>query len=187
MRLVLVSGSARRRELLRGLGLKFKIFVPRLEEKIRPRHYRQDIVRVALAKLDAAPFQEGQVFIACDTSVVCGGQVFGKPQDARQAARFLQILSGQKHTVYSCLALKYWQDQKIIYRHKIVATDVYFREITPAEIAAYVRTAVPYDKAGGYGIQEMRGLFVRKIHGCYYNVVGLPVNDLIDMLRNIKQ
>ncbi|GBR77435.1 septum formation protein Maf [Candidatus Termititenax dinenymphae] len=185
-KIVLVSGSPRRKELLKNLGLKFTVFIPNVPEQIRDRHYKRDIVKVVRAKLDSASCRAKELLIACDTIVVCGGKVLGKPQDAHQAAGFLKMLSGRKHIVYSCLAVKYRQGGQAVYKHRLVATEVYFRRITPAEITAYLRTPVPYDKAGAYGIQENKGLFVRKISGCYYNVVGLPVNDLIDMLKSIK-
>jgi len=179
----LVSGSPRRRELLRGLGLRFTVKKPDVEEKIRPAHYRQDIVRTALAKINSVPCRAGQILIACDTLVVCGGRVLGKPRSPAEAARFLHLLSGRKHTVLSCAAVKTITQTQ----YKIVETRVYFRRLADAEITAYVRSGLPEDKAGAYGIQETRGLFVRRIEGCYYNVVGLPVSVLIDMLTALQK
>jgi len=180
---ILVSGSPRRREILRGLGLRFTVKKPNVEEKIRPAHYRQDIARTALAKINSIPCRDGQILIACDTIVMCGGRVLGKPRSAAEAARFLRMLSGRKHTVLSCAAVK----TRTQTWYKIAETKVYFRRLADAEIAAYVRAGLPEDKAGAYGIQETGGLFVRRIEGCYYNVVGLPVSVLIDMLTALQK
>jgi septum formation protein len=184
MSLVLVSASPRRRELLKKLGLKFSVLRPKSLEKIRAAHFQKDMDKTTLAKINSVPFVPGQTLIACDTSVVCRGRVLGKPRGAVQAAAFLRFLSGRRHTVFGCLALKYARGGKIIIKRKIAATRVYFRRLFPAEIKNYVRSGAPYDKAGGYGIQD--SLFARKISGCYYNVVGLPVSVLIDMLKTIK-
>jgi septum formation protein len=183
--IVLASGSPRRKILLKSLGLRFKICVPKIQEQFSEKFRKKELVKTALAKADAAPFAPEQIIIACDTIVVCRRKVLGKPCDPRQARAFLQMLSGRKHMVYSCLALKYQKRGKIFRKTRLVATSVYFRKISAAEIAAYIKTLTPYDKAGGYGIQETQGLFVQKIRGCYYNVVGLPVTDLIDMLEQI--
>ena len=137
---------------------------------------------MTLAKLNSVPCRPGQLLIACDTIVVCGKKVLGKPRDAKQAKEFLCLLSGRKHEVLSCVAVKAVSKSKTTLRHKTVTTQVYFREISEAEITAYCKTPVPYDKAGAYGIQSGAGLFVRKLSGCYYNVVGLPVSNLLDML-----
>ncbi|MDR1452753.1 MAG: Maf family protein [Candidatus Margulisbacteria bacterium] len=183
--IVLASGSPRRKILLKSLGLSFKIFTPKIQERFSAKFRKKELRQIALAKADAAPFGPRKIIIACDTIVVCRNKVLGKPRDPRQARQFLQLLSGRKHTVYSCLALKYQKRGQILRKTRVTATGVYFRKLSAAEIAAYSKTPAPYDKAGGYGIQETRGLFVRKIKGCYYNVVGLPVTDLIDMLGQI--
>ena len=182
---MLVSASPRRRELLKNLGLSFTVKKPDTEEKIRDSHYRQDIIRVTLEKINSVSCRPGQLLIACDTIVVCGKKVLGKPRNAGEARKFLQLLSGRKHKVLSCVAVKAVRKTGVILRHKTVATKVYFRKISAAEIKAYTKTPVPYDKAGAYGIQSGKGLFVRKITGCYYNVVGLPVSNLLDMLMAI--
>ncbi|MDR2430906.1 MAG: Maf family protein [Candidatus Margulisbacteria bacterium] len=184
MRLVLVSASPRRRALLKKLGLKFSVRRPETPEKIRDAHFKKDLARTALAKINSVPFRPEEALIACDTIVVCRGRVLGKPRGIKQAAEFLRLLSGRRHAVYSCLALKYQHGGPAVVRHKIAVTKVYFRGISPAEIKAYVRSGAPYDKAGGYGIQD--SLFARKICGCYYNVMGLPVSVLIDMLKAVK-
>ncbi|MDR2428554.1 MAG: Maf family protein [Candidatus Margulisbacteria bacterium] len=183
--IVLASGSPRRKILLKSLGLSFKVFTPKISEQFSAKFRKKELLQTALAKADAVLFTPEQIIIACDTIVVCRSKVLGKPRNPRQARAFLQMLSGRKHTVYSCLALKYQKRGQILRKTRVAATDVYFRKISAAEIAAYIKTPTPYDKAGGYGIQETRGLFVQKIKGCYYNVMGLPVTDLIDMLGQI--
>lgn len=181
-KIILVSGSPRRRELLKNLGFKFTVKKPQVAENIRDKSYLRDIVKVTLDKINSVPCRAGQILIACDTIVVCQNKVLGKPRNPAQAARFLRLLSGRRHTVLSCVAVKTIKQ----IRHKITATDVYFRRLTNAEIANYTATKVPYDKAGAYGIQSSAGLFVRKIAGCYYNVIGLPVSNLLDMLKKVK-
>jgi septum formation protein len=183
--IVLASASPRRKILLKSLGLSFKVFPPQIRERFSENFRKKELRATALAKADAAPFNPKQIIIACDTIVVCHRKVLGKPRDSRQARQFLQMLSGRKHTVYSCLALKYQKHGRVWRETRTAATSVYFRKISAAEITAYIKTPAPYDKAGGYGIQDTRGLFVQKIKGCYYNVMGLPVTDLIDMLEQI--
>ncbi len=186
---VLVSGSPRRRSILEELGLKFSVRPNlHLKENIRDFFYAKDIVRTAYQKLNSAKTsaKQPEIRIACDTIVVYNYRVFGKPKNKAQAAAFLRKLSGRKHTVVSCIALKLSAGPKCKLYHRLEKTKVYFRKLTAAEIQDYVNTAEPYDKAGGYGIQGLGKYLVRKINGCYYNVVGLPVAALLNLLNKIK-
>jgi septum formation protein len=182
----LVSGSPRRKELLQEIGMDFKIIVPQTPEVIRDRFYRQDIVTAARAKLEAGPPGPNKILIACDTIVVYNQKVFGKPQNSRQAANYLKTLSGKMHRVLSCVALKVITAQNVKYYQATETTRVYFRQLEQEEIEEYINTPEPYDKAGGYGAQSSTLAFVKKINGCYYNVIGLPLYKLLELLTKVK-
>ena len=115
--------------------------------------------------------------MAADTEVYFGGALLGKPKDASDATRMLRDLAGAKHTVYTGVAL--CLDGKTI--TGVEATDVFFRPLTEAEIAAYVATGEPMDKAGGYGLQGLASVFVRRIEGDVYNVIGLPLCKVAEL------
>jgi septum formation protein len=119
--------------------------------------------------------------------VVYNFQVFGKPKNKAQAVSFLRKLSGKKHYVLSCVAIQARKDNTIQKLAAVERTAVYFRKLSEAEIAAYAESAEPYDKAGGYGIQGKAKIFVKKICGCYDNVVGLPVYKFLLLLARLKR
>jgi len=183
----LVSRSPRRRKILQELGLKFSVKdnPGRPPEKVRDFFYQQDIVRETYQKMQGLTPRRGEVLIACDTIVVYNFRVFGKPKNRAQAISFLQKLSGKKHYVLSCVALLSNSDQGLHRRHLVEKTAVYFRKLTSTEILDYVATGEPLDKAGAYGIQGKAKIFVKKICGCYDNVVGLPVYKFLKLLARI--
>lgn len=121
------------------------------------------------------------LIIAADTMVYLGDRLLGKPKDEKEAVSYLKELSGTKHTVYTGITLKMGSAEK----SDSVATDVFFREISDREINAYVKTGEPMDKAGAYGAQGRGALFIRKIDGDYFNVVGLPLCRLCEMLSEM--
>ncbi|MBD9090434.1 MAG: septum formation protein Maf, partial [Clostridiales bacterium] len=125
-----------------------------------------------------AAMHPDNVIVSADTIVVIDGKILGKPKDEQDAARMLRMLSGRTHTVYTGLTVHADGESKT----QVVGTDVTFRELTDAEIAAYIKTKEPMDKAGAYGIQERGALLVEGIRGDYFNVVGLPVCRLGRML-----
>jgi septum formation protein len=180
--IVLASASPRRAELLRTLGVPFEVLVA---EGAEPAIEAVDdvadwVTSAAWAKAAAAiAVRPDALIIAADTIVVLSGRILGKPQDARDAAAMLRQLSGQTHQVYTGLCV--WRGQQIQISH--VITHVTFRPLTPELIDAYVATGEPMDKAGGYGIQGKGALLVEKIDGCYFNVVGLPLVRLAEMLE----
>lgn len=184
--IVLASRSPRRQQILNEMGFTFSIAPQETPELIRDKYFKKDIVTVTYEKLNAYPAQIGDLVIACDTIVVIHGKVLGKPQDKHQAREYLTMLAGHRHEVYSCLAIKCVTPKKTIQRHTLECTKVYFRPITPAEIEEYIATATPYDKAGGYAVQEAGRAFVKRINGCYYNVMGLPAAALLSLLIKIK-
>lgn len=179
--LVLASGSPRRRDLLRRLGLDFRVR-PTDADETWPEELEVGPAAeaVALRKAEAAE-APGALVLAADTVVVLDGEVLGKPADADDARQSLRRLSGRTHVVVTGLALRL--DDRTATAHE--TTHVTFAPLSEAEIDAYVRTGSPLDKAGAYGIQDDAGaLFVERIEGDYFNVVGLPVRRLYRALRD---
>ena len=186
MKIILASQSARRRDILENLGIKFDIKVSRADESMNPElSAGENVESVSLRKAMAVETEVGLtaeddiLIIASDTVVVCDGVILGKPRDKAHATEMMRMLSDRRHSVISGIA--------VIYRGKRISaheeTEVEFRALTDAEIEAYVSTDEPYDKAGGYGIQDKAAIFVRGIHGDYLNVVGLPVFHLFHLLE----
>lgn len=176
---VLASASPRRRELLASLGLEFSVRVPAIEEIAQqgesPREFSE---RLAAEKAAAVPVAPGTTVIAADTIVVQDGHILGKPTDEAHAAEMLSRLSGETHEVITgvCVA------KDAITRIFSVSTEVVFRALTQAEIADYVSSGCPMDKAGAYAIQGGAAHMVRAINGSYTNVVGLPLCELHEAL-----
>ncbi len=177
-RLILASASPRRREILSHIGLEFDVVVTDADEKTALPADPSELV-VELARRKAAACTADGIIIACDTVVSLGGQVLTKPEDADDARRMLRALSGNTHQVYSGLCVT--DGEKVISSHTV--TGVRMREITEDEIAAYIATGEPLDKAGAYGVQDLGGIFVERIDGDYYNVVGLPLESLCRILK----
>jgi septum formation protein len=176
--LVLASASPRRRDLLAGLGLRFEVRAAEADESPLPGELPSDLVeRLAGAKAGAVTATRDEVVIAADTVVVAGGDTLGKPVDADDAARMLRRLGGRTHHVLTGVAVRLGGALTTT----VVSTDVTFRPLTEADIAWYVATAEPLDKAGAYAIQGAGGLFVERIAGSYHNVVGLPLAQLESM------
>ena len=174
--LILASGSPRRKELLQTAGLSFKVIVADIEEKIPANAAPEDVVKsLALQKAQAvAENYPDSVVIGSDTVVVCDGAILGKPKDEADAEKMLGNLSGKTHKVCTGVA--------IIGREKTKnfceTTEVEFHDLSDAEIAEYVKTGEPMDKAGAYGIQGRGCVLVKCINGDYFNVVGLPVSKV---------
>ena len=180
-KVVLASQSPRRRELLAGVGIVFEVKVlPDVDES-----YPEDlpVVEIAeyIAREKAAAYQlePDELLITADTIVVAGQEVLGKPQSREDACRMLRLLSGRTHQVITGVSLCTVGKR----RHFSVTTDVTFKPLTEQEIAYYVDTCQPYDKAGAYGIQEWIGYIgCTGLHGSYYNVMGLPVQRIYQEL-----
>lgn len=182
--LVLASQSPRRRELLRRLGLPCTVHPSEADEAVVPGTPPDALVReLALLKAaDVARQHPDALTLGADTIVVLDGDVLGKPADTDEARAMLRRLSGRTHIVYSGLALVHPPDGREVTAYE--ATDVTFAPLSDDEIAAYVATGAPMDKAGAYGIQDDFGaLFVARVEGDYYNVVGLPLHRLYRTLR----
>ncbi|NMB83037.1 MAG: septum formation protein Maf [Ignavibacteria bacterium] len=182
----LASKSPRRRKLLKQLGIKFKAFSLDLDEEILDgEHPIQTVKRLAEHKSQHAvkKIKKG-IVITADTIVVLDHEIIGKPKNKKEAFRILSKLSGRTHEVYTGFVLL-----NTVSRQKIVGyekTFVTFKSLSKKEIDDYIKTGSPMDKAGAYGIQDDFGaVFVKRIDGCYYNVVGLPIAKLYKSLMEI--
>ncbi|KAA1048088.1 Maf family protein [Pseudocitrobacter sp. 73] len=185
MKIYLASGSPRRQELLTQLGVAFEKIVPGIEEQRRPQESAQQYVtRLAREKAQAgvAMVNQDLPVLGADTIVILNGEVLEKPRDAAHAAEMLGKLSGETHQVMTAVALADRQNTL----DALVVTDVTFRVLSEHDIAGYVASGEPLDKAGAYGIQGLGGCFVRKINGSYHAVVGLPLVETYELLSNFN-
>jgi len=181
MKIILASASPRRRELLALLGLPFEIHAPHVEERVDPAWNAAEAAR-DLARQKAAAVSENHpaaCVIAADTIVEINGNLLGKPFDEADAARMLRLLSGREHRVVTGVCLRRGEAMRVFSQETLVR----FYLLSEEEIAAYVRSGEPMDKAGAYGIQGRGALLVEGITGDYLNVVGLPVAMLARELR----
>jgi len=180
--IILASNSPRRKELLRQIGLEFRVDPADVDERVLPNELPEGYaVRVALDKARVAAARAGTgIVIAADTIVVLNNEILGKPADPADAERMLKLLSGNVHRVITGLAVMDADTGKALTRASV--TRVWFRSLAQHEIKSYVDTGEPLDKAGAYGIQEHGALLVEKIDGCYFNVVGLPLSLLGELL-----
>ncbi len=187
MKIILASASERRKELLSKLVDNFSVIVSDFDEDSI--EFQGDfgdyVIQLSRGKaLAVAPrITEEAVIIACDTIVALDGVVLGKPKDREEAISMLKRLSGRSHEVFSGLTVIDNRNQNLISDY--LKTEVTFSKLTQEEIESYVDTGEPMDKAGAYGVQGYGGVFVEKINGCYYNVVGLPINKLRNILKGI--
>lgn len=180
---ILASKSPRRKELLKSLGIDFKVLVKEVEENYPPNLDKEQIP-VFLSKLKAEPFLEDinsdDLVITADTIVWADNEVLGKPKDRNDAVRMLKKLSGDRHKVISGVSLTTAKKQVSFY----AISDVFFKELTTEEINYYISTFKPFDKAGAYGIQEWIGCIgITHIEGSFYNVMGLPVQKLYEEIQ----
>jgi septum formation protein len=183
MTLVLASRSPQRRAILRQLGLDFRIAEPSYEELPLPLAPPALAERHSLGKARSVEPAEGEIVLGVDTLVVVGDQVLGKPADAVQAARMLALLSGRAHHVVSGLTLRDAHREQTGHAR----TTVRFRPLEAAEIDDYVARGEWRGRAGGYAIQEAGAALVSNIEGCFFNVVGLPVALLVEMLAERRR
>jgi septum formation protein len=183
MRIILASASPRRRELLEMLGLRDFLIVPAETDEETNRSGPEDAVRhIALLKARkvAGGFPSDALVLAADTLVYLNGKALGKPADKEEAGAMLRRLSGARHTVYTGVAaIK--DGRELTFAE---GTDVFFRTMTQAEIDSYVRTGEPMDKAGAYGAQGRGAVYIERIEGDFFNVMGLPLCRLVTELRN---
>jgi septum formation protein len=182
---ILASASPRRDELLRLLGLDFRVSPSGADESFFKgespmAHVRRLSGEKAGAVADGNP---DSWVLGADTIVVIDGEVLGKPETTEEAGNMLRKLSSREHTVYTGFTIMKMNTS--ITEGSVVASAVVFRDIPEDEIAWYIHSKEPYDKAGGYAVQGMGAFFIREIRGSYTNVMGLPLCEVVDVLKNV--
>lgn len=183
MGIVLASSSPRRRELLQMLGVgDFEVIPAEVDEAVPDMAPDEAVIYIAQSKARkvAAVCPAGDLIIAADTLVYLDGEAIGKPETGSEAADILRRLSGARHTVYTGVAIVK-DGRETAFAEK---TDVFFREMLEDEIEAYIKTGEPMDKAGAYGAQGRGAVFIKRIEGDFFNVMGLPVCRLVTTLRD---
>jgi len=182
MRIVLASASPRRYELLRQAGFDFETSISNVDENIALHDPAELVKKLAFAKArKVALGYDDSIIIGADTIVYIDGEILGKPIDPADAFKILRKLSGRAHTVYTGLALIYTATGK--YEVTVDTTEVYMRELSDEEINSYIATGEPMDKAGAYGVQGRAGMFVKRVEGDFFTVVGLPLYRLAGLNR----
>ena len=180
--LILASQSPRRKELLEKFHIPFTVRVADIDEAMdTAKTPEAEVARVSREKALAVTRTPEDVVIAADTIVVLAGRVLGKPRSPEDAKQMLRDLSGRDHQVMTGVTVLW--GEKLLSHTEV--TDIHFRDLTEGEIARYVASGEPMDKAGSYGIQGGAALFAEKMHGDYYNVMGLPVCRLWQMLGQV--
>lgn len=183
-KLILGSGSPRRKEILELSGIEFEVLVSDIDESFNDNIPTIQVAEHLAERKALAIQQQFQIFdrpiLTADTIVVIDNQILGKPIDAQEAIQMLQLLSGRTHQVHTGVC---YLHQDI--RHIITdTTSVSFGEMTDNEIRYYVENYSPYDKAGSYAIQEWIGVrYIQKIEGCFYNVMGLPLPKILNWMK----
>lgn len=184
MQLILASSSPRRQELLRNAGFKFVVRPSKIREAPRRGEAAEEYARRAAREkaLDVASSSlQNNVVLGADTVVVADGEILGKPADARDARRMLRLLAGSTHRVVTGVCIVHAPDRVEALNHQ--TTFVTFRSLVEKEVRDYVSSGEPFDKAGAYAIQGLASRFVTRIEGCYFNVVGLPVPMVYELLN----
>jgi len=183
MKIVLASQSPRRKELLGLFHIPFTVRVADVDETMDDTLSPYDAVaQISRKKAQAAQQSEDELIIAADTIVVCKEQILGKPRDEADARRMLRLLSGTEHQVMTGMTVL--KGDRCVVCTEVA--DVHFRSLSDTQINAYIQTGEPMDKAGSYGIQGGAALFVEKIVGDYYNIMGLPVCRLGQILEEFQ-
>lgn len=185
-RLVLASGSPRRRELLHLLGLDFVVRSPRVDETpLEGEAARAYVERLARSKA-TFEVQPHECVVAADTSVVIDGTILGKPEDESEALAMLRRLSGRTHEVLTGVAVAYRPSQgEAALAAEVCHSSVCFRTLQEDDLHWYVATGEGRDKAGAYAVQGIGGLFIDRIEGNYHNIVGLPLTTLSDCFSRL--
>ncbi len=187
MKLILASGSPRRAEILRNAGFCFEVQPTYVDESLPTNERAEDyVLRLAQTKAHviatgAAKNSERAFVVGADTTVICDGRIFAKPENAAEAREMLRALSGKTHEVCTGIAIVRTPDG--LQAAGVETTRVTFVSLSHDQIDAYSATEEPFDKAGGYGIQGIGGRFISSIEGCYFNVMGLPLSRTWQMLR----
>ena len=186
MKFILASKSPRRQELLKMINIKYEV-VESTKEEMKDNNLSplQNCINISLEKaLDVKEKTNGdRVIISCDTIVIKDGQIFGKPKNYEEAFNMLKVLSGTSHEVISCLTvIEVLNGNEHIYQDNNTCK-VYIDSLNDKEINNWIINHKPFDKAGGYAIQEEFGKYITKIEGDYYTIVGFPINKLYRILK----
>ncbi|MGE5041771.1 MAG: Maf family protein [Candidatus Levyibacteriota bacterium] len=180
--IILASASPRRKQILTQVGIPFEVKVSNVDENIPEENPQKLAEKLSRLKAeDVARKNPDSIILAADTVVVFDGGILGKPGNATEAMHMLKALSGKRHEVITAFTIMH--GSKTITKSE--QSSVWFRELTAKEIEAYVVTGEPLDKAGGYGVQEKGAVFIRRIEGDYYNVVGLPICAVVQELEKL--
>ncbi|HVT00837.1 MAG TPA: Maf family protein [Patescibacteria group bacterium] len=177
-KIILASSSPRRRELMKFLGIPFDVVSSDFDEtRIPDTDYKHFVETLSFEKVKvvAASFDDA-IIVGADTVVVMDGKVLGKPKDKRDAKKKLKLLSGTKHLIITGYTIFDTKSGRVV--NSSVESSVKLKDLTNEEIEAYIATGEPMDKAGGYAVQGIGGLFVEKVDGDYFNIVGLPLKDI---------
>ncbi|MCE3228133.1 MAG: maf protein [Bacteroidetes bacterium] len=182
-RLILGSASPRRQDLLKSLGFEYRNQPVKVDETEWPEDLKAQEICIYLAEKKADAYEEelkeDELLITADTIVWCEGKVYNKPVNFAEGKKMLESLSGKMHEVFTAVCLKSANKQTTFYD----VSKVYFKKLKPEEIEYYLTNYSPYDKAGGYGVQDWIGYIgIDKIEGSFYNVMGLPVKELFEEL-----
>ena len=191
MQIILASSSKRRQDLLKMINLDYKVIVSDEEEVIdKSLTVLENCQNISYQKAlnVLKKVKEDNIIISCDTVVCKDNELIGKPKDKLDATLMLKKLSGTSHIVYSCLTVLKVKNQEIIEEYKEVGEGlVYVDSLSNEEIEDWINKGNPYNKAGGYAIQEEFGKYITKVEGDFYSIVGLPLNKLYQILKKINE
>jgi septum formation protein len=184
MTLILASGSPRRKELLANLGFEYQIVPSDADESLEgvPPEFAAQTLAERKALSVSAKFPAARV-LGYDTLVYAAGAILGKPKNEADAFRMLSLLNGRSHEVRTGVAL--CCGGQTLYTSQ-ETTKVFFRSLTDAELWSYIRTGEPMDKAGAYGAQKYGARLIKRVEGCFYNVVGLPIEKTMEALNSVQ-
>ena len=190
MKIILASGSARRKELLEMMGLKFDVIVSNCDETFEEGiSIEEQSKRLAYIKAKAV-FDETEgdrIVIGSDTMVIKENTIYGKPKDRQDAIEMLKDLQDNKHQAITSICVLSEIDGKYNEQVDVDVADVYFKKMTEQEIEKWVDSGNAYDKAGGYAVQSEFGVHIEKINGNFFTVMGLPIHKLYDMLKHLSE
>jgi septum formation protein len=183
---ILASVSPRRQELLSSVGLKFKIIPAHInEEYLQGESPSEHVRRLSQNKAMAIARKNPNAWVlGADTIVVIDGLILGKPKNKKQAREMIERLSGREHQVFTGFTIAHDTDK--VYKTKVIRSIVRFKKISSEEIKWYINSDEPYDKAGGYALQGKGASFIKSIRGSYTNVIGLPLCEVLEELKNLK-
>ncbi|HPA24581.1 MAG TPA: Maf family protein [Candidatus Cloacimonas sp.] len=181
-KVILASLSPRRKELFSLLGISFTAIPAELDETINNEAPQTQAMQNALRKAQIVKdkVNKDALVVSADTLVALDNHILGKPANAEEAGKYLRLLSGRSHSVYTGICIYYNDLAEINYEQTFVT----FAELSEAEINSYIATGEPLDKAGAYGIQGFGAQFITKVEGCYFNVMGFPIRLFYDMLKS---